>query len=261
MIKRQLNSSLLLLVSVFFFSCAGVKKFRGDLASAKDRDRKNFVQTNDGTIYEVNEVVFRNPLFGKSTVEIDKNTKINAKDILAYQNSTGYYRRVEGMLAPRIKKGLINMYLTTQTYQEFESSASHGGGGHWRTRTRYFYHLQKGDDAPVVRFDPNVLEEYVKDYPAAMEYIEAYKMQMKKVRTWSWVNTGAVVGGIVMVGTAGLDNNNNVTPAGYAGVGLFVGGLVSGVVNKFRRIKPYKNLELAIDEYNSQILKSKKTRK
>lgn len=184
-------------------------------------------------------------------MEIDKDTRINAKDILAYQNSNAYYRRVEGQFAPRIKKGLINMYVTTETYQEFQSSSAPGGGARWRTRTRNIYHLQKGEGF-VVRFEPKILEEYVKDYPPAMEYIEEYKKQMKKIRTWSWINTGAVVGGIAMAAAAGIDQNDNLTPAGYAGVGLFVGGIVSGFVNKFRRIKPHRNLELALDEYNGK---------
>jgi hypothetical protein len=209
-------------------------------------------------VYEVNEVIFRNPLFGKSTVEISKDNKINSKDILAYQNSEGYYRRVEGTFAPRIRKGLINMYLTTESYQDFESGNTPGSAGRWRTKTRYIYHLQKGEDAPVVRFDADVLEQYVKDYAPAMDYIEEYKTELRKVRTWSWVNTAAVVGGAVLLVTTGVDKEDNVTAGGYAGAGLFFGGLVSGVVNRFRKIKPYRSLELALDEYNRQSLKKKK---
>ena len=252
-------SSLLSLMSFFLFSCASVNKFSQDLYSSKDKERKNFVQTMDGTVYEVNEIVFRHPLFGKSTVEIKEGVKINTKEVQAYQNNSGYYRRVEGQFAPRIKKGLINMYLTTETYQEYNTSTmGNQSGGRWRTRIRYIYHLQKGDDNQVVRFSPQTLKDYIQDYAPAMEYYDEYEKKMRNIRMWSWINTTSVIGGALLAGAAGMDKEDNVTTAGYIGVGLFAGGLVSGIVNKIRRIKPYKNLELALDEYNRQALKTKK---
>lgn len=254
---KNYSSSLLLLLCVILASCTGMKQFREDLYSSRDKEKKNFIQTKDGQVYEVNEVVFRNPLFGKSTVEISPGNRINTKEVEAYQTSNAYYRRViTGQFAPRIRKGLINMYMTTETYQEYQGGTG-TAGGRWRTRTRTYYYLQKGDESAVELYTPAVLKDYVKDYPPAMQHISDYEQARKKVRMWSWINTTAVIGGGVIAATGGV-KDDKLTPAGYAGVGLFVGGFGSGIVNKIRKMNAGKHLELALEEYNRQSLKTKK---
>lgn len=253
----NLSSLALLLVSLLLFSCSGMKKFQEDTYAARDKDKQSFVQTTDGKIIEANEAVLRSPLFGKSTIELDKETRIPVKEVVAYQNKAAYYRRISGQFAPRFKKGLINMYVGTETYTEFEGPSSFNNGrGNMRTKSRPVYYIQKGDDGAVNRFAPQLVKEYVQDYAPAMEYILVYDETQKKVKLWSWINTTAVIGGMLLA-TQGLDNNNNVTATGYAGVGLFLGGLVNGVVNKIRKGKNAKNLELAIDSYNYQTKKKK----
>lgn len=81
-----------------------MRKFQEDTSMARDKDKKAFVETVDGTITEANEAVVRTPFLGKSTIELDKNTKIPVKEVVAYQNSNAYYRKVQGQFAPRIKK-------------------------------------------------------------------------------------------------------------------------------------------------------------
>jgi len=250
------GSLILLAFSVFLFSCKASREFAENQYAARDKNYKNFIQTKEGTIYEVDAVVFRNPLFGKSTVEIGNGQKINTKEILAYQDNTAYYHRVEGQLAPRIKGGLINMYMTSQTYSTYETNSSNVGGGRWTTRTSYVYYLQKGDDGAIVRYTPDVLEEYVKDYPPAYEYMLAYRKQKKKTKMWSLINTTATVGGLTML--AANSSSQKMSVSDYAGVGLFVGGLASGVVNKIHKSKNYKKLDLALETYNSQ--RPKKTK-
>jgi hypothetical protein len=90
-----------------------------------------------------------------------------------------------------------------------------------------------------------------------MEYINVYEQTQKKARMWSWINTTAVIGGIFLA-TQGVDNNNQVTPVGYASVGMFLGGFINGFVNKVRKGRNGKNLELAIDAYNYQTVKKKR---
>jgi hypothetical protein len=51
--------------------------------------------------------------------------------------------------------------------------------------------------------------------------------------------------------------NDRVNAAGYGGASLFFGGIVNGFVNKIRKAKNYKNLQLAIDEYNLQVKRKK----
>lgn len=246
----------LVLISSTLFSCAGMRKFQEDTSMARDKDKKAFVETVDGTITEANEAVVRTPFLGKSTIELDKNTKIPVKEVVAYQNSNAYYRKVQGQFAPRIKKGLINMYMTTESYTEYQAPTMGNPGG-VKTRHRTVYYLQKGgDQASMNRFTPQLTKEYVQDYAPAMEYIHVYDNNARKARIWSIVNTTAVLGGALLLATSGLSQDGEkVTTAGYAGTGLFFGGLVSGVVNKIRKAKNGRNLELAIDEYNFQTRK------
>lgn len=254
LIRAFYSSLSLLMVSMFLVSCIGVSRFSESTYAARDKDRKAFVQTKDGTITEADEVKLRSPLLGKSTLQLDGDVRIPVKDVLAYQNNTAYYRSINGQFAPRITKGLINVYMTQQSYTEFSTAPS--GRSTTSTRTRYYYWLQKGDDAQTALFSPDLTEEYVKDYTPAMDYIDVFRQTQKKARTWSWINTGAVIGGIFLA-TQGV-KNDQVNAAGYAGTSMFLGGLLNGFVNKFRKAKNYKNLQLAIDEYNGQVTRKKR---
>jgi hypothetical protein len=255
---RNPTSSLSLLsVCVFFASCVSTNRFSNDTYNARDKDRKSFVQTKDGNITEASEVKLRSPFIGKSTIELDNEVKIPVKEVLAYQNNTAYYRNINGQFAPRITKGLINMYMTTQTYTEFQTSPTGRGSG-TRTRTRYNYWLQKGDQSEAVSFSPDVTRQYVSDYAPAMEFMDLYDHTQKKVKTWSIINTTAVFGGLILAGTLGAQNNDASKAIGATGAGLFFGGIINGFVNKVRKGKNYKNLELAVAEYNYQATRKKR---
>jgi hypothetical protein len=246
----DVRSFIMICILSTLFSCKSVQQLQEDRQNAREKDRKAFVQKTDGEIVEANEARLRQPLFGKSTIELDQDQRIPLRDIRAYQNNEAYYLRTPLGFSPRIKKGLINVYLATEMYTSYEPSSGYGRPGGTRTHTRYVYYLQKGNDAEVERMEPKVVERYVQDYAPAMEYINMYFQTQKKVKTWSIINTAAVFGGLVLA-TQGV-TGKNVNAAGYGGVGLFVGGLVNGFVNKIRRVKNVRNLELAVDEYNYQ---------
>jgi hypothetical protein len=253
------SSLFLVLISSTLFSCVGTRKFQEDTYMARDKDKKAFVETVDGTITEANEPVVRTPFLGKSTIELDKNTKIPVKEVAAYQNNKAYYRKIQGQFAPRIKKGLINMYMTTESYTEYQAPTMGNNGG-FKTRHRTIYYLQKGGDQTAMnRFTPQLTREYVQDYAPAMEFMNVYDNTARKAKIWSIVNTAAVAGGVLLMLTGGTNNEDGtkVNAAAYTGAGLFFGGLVSGVVNKVRKGRNTKNLELAIDEYNFQTRKRK----
>jgi hypothetical protein len=254
----SLTTAAFLLLLVVFSSCAASKRFREDVNASRDKERGNFIETFDGEVIEGDNLNVRYPFFKKPFVEINKQEVVKLKDVKVLQNNAGYYRNVNGQLAPRVKKGLLNMYMTTETYQEYQAPSGANTTGRWKTRVRYVYWIQKGAEGGITRFTPDALRGMISDYEPAMEYMNEYDRQMKKVRTWSWINTGAVIGGLVLAGAAGTDENNNVTAAGYAGAGLFAGGLIYGIVNKVRRVKAYKNVELAFDEYNRQGLRNRK---
>ncbi|RYZ51855.1 MAG: hypothetical protein EOO14_17470 [Chitinophagaceae bacterium] len=182
-------------------SCVSVNRFSDNTYAARDKDRKAFVQTRDGVITEADEVKLRSPLIGRSTVQLDGDVKIPVKEVLAYQNGTAYYRHIRGQFAPRINKGLINMYKTVETYTDFSTSPSGRSG--IRTRHQVIYWLQKGDQAETVMLTPDVTEQYVNDYAPAMEYMDLFRHNQKKVSTWSLINTASVIGGLVLAGTLG----------------------------------------------------------
>lgn len=244
---------------LFLLSCAGAKRMQEDMLNSREKDRKAFVEKKDGQVIEASEAKLRSPLFGKSTIELDGAEKIPLKEVAAYQNDYAYYHITPSGFAPRVKKGLINTYVGRDTYTEYETpSMANSGFGGLKTKTRYVYYLQKGNRGTIESLQPAVVESYVADYAPAMEFMNDYNQTQKKVSRWAIINTAATLGGLVLAGAAGLDKNDNVTAAGYGGLGLFVGGVVNGFVNKIRRGKNYKNLELAIDTYNGQVTKKKR---
>jgi hypothetical protein len=149
------------------------------------------------------------------------------------------------------------MYQTTETYRSYNAGPTAGTMGRWRTQTRIMYHLQKGDSAVVERFTPAVTRNFVQDYAPAMEFINVYDANRHSARIWSVVNTTAVLGGILLVMSNGI-KDEKLTGAGYAGVGLTLGGIANGFINKIRKGQNYKNLELAIDAYNAQVVRKKR---
>lgn len=262
--KRNPTSSSLILLTIIFFltSCAGMRRMQENIVGSKEKEPKAFVEKTDGQIIQADEVKLRSPLFGKSTIELNQETKIPLKEVAAYQNEYAYFRKTPAGFAPRFKKGLINMYVGTQTYTEFQSPSTNGGFGGTRTRTRYVYYIQKGNTGKVESFDPNIVESYVSDYAPAMEFMDVFRQTQKKASMWSIINTSAVFGGIILAATAGISKNSagkeEVNALGYGGVGLFLGGIVNGFVNKIRKGKNYQNLEFAIDAYNGQVTRKKK---
>jgi hypothetical protein len=247
-----------LVLSVLFLSSCGVSKFAESTYEARDKDKKAFVQTIEGKIIEGNRATMKAPLFGKASIELDNETRIPLKEVVAYQDERAYYRNIRFGWAPRVKKGLINMYSLTSQVTEWDNMGGAGRSG-FRTRNRTVYYLQKGDAAEPVIFSPSVTKEFVKDHAPSMEFINVYDETQKKVRMWSWINTTAVIGGVILAGTSIDNNTNKMNEAqGYPGIALLTGGLVNGLVNKLRRMNNAKNLELAIDTYNYQTVKKKK---
>jgi hypothetical protein len=256
-LKQSASSLLLSLLSsltlmLILTSCAGVSKLHEDIHNSRDDKKGNFIQTKDGTVVQGDDLKIRYPFLKKAYVQINQQDKVNLRDVEVMQNDAGYYRMINGALAPRIKKGGINTFLTYETRTTY--SASPNGMGRTRTYTVPVYFLQKTDSGIVRRMSAPVVEEMVADYQPAMDFMDQYNETRRKARTWSWINTAAVIGGAVLMssGVANYDGKATMKPQGYVGAGLFVGGIVSGVVNKVRKGNNYKNIELAIDEYNAR---------
>jgi hypothetical protein len=250
------SSLFLLLICSTLVSCVGVRKFQEDTYMAREKDKKAFVETADGAITEGNNAVLRSPFLGKSTIEVDGSTKIPTREVVAYQDRQAYYRKIDGQFAPRIKSGLINMYLTRETYTSYEGPSMGNSTGSFKTRQRTVYYLQKGGTgAGTSKFTPNLTREFVQDYAPAMEYMNVYDQNRKKAKVWTIVNTAALAGGALLMLSSGSTNQegSKVSAAGYTGVGLFLGGMVSSFINRIGKAKNSKNLELAIDEYNAQV--------
>ena len=248
---------------VLLTSCGGQRRLQADIRNSRDKDRGNFIQTKDGEILEGESLKVKYPFFKKAYVEINKSEQVKLRDVEVLQNEEGYYRKINGQLAPRIKKGGINTYLTFKTVTEYEApSTSNGNMARHRTRVVEIYYLQKTDSGVVKQMTPAVVNEFVSDYQPAKDFMDEYYRTQRKVRTWGWINTAAVVGGAVLMvtsgGDGGDDGQDELEPQAYVGFGLFMGGLINGVVNKFRKGRNFRNLELAIDEYNRGYNKKRK---
>jgi hypothetical protein len=238
---------------MLFTSCMGVRKLQEDVHRSRDDQRGNFIQTKDGTVVEGEELKVKYPFLKKAYVQINQQEKVNLREVEVMQNDAGYYRKINGALAPRIKKGGINTYLTYETRTTYSTGAN--GRGRTSTTTVPVYWVQKSDSGQVLRMTPAVVEEMVSDYQPAMDFMDQYNQTRKGTTTWNYINTAAVLGGIALMATSVKINDTESyikSTNATAGLGLFFGGIISGVVNKFRKADNYKNLELAIDEYNAQ---------
>jgi hypothetical protein len=253
-----ISSLYLLIASCSLFSCKSIHLFEGDTYAARDKDKQSFVQTKDGQVIQANEAVLHAPLIGRSTIKLDGDTSIPVKNVVAYQNREAYYMKIGGQFAPRIKKGLINMYRTTYLETTYTpASTSNGMQSGFSTHEREIFYLQKGDSSEVRKFTLKLVGQYVQDYAPAMEYMNKFKRTRNQVRLWSVVNISAMFGGLYLAALA-TNNSNKFTAGGYASLGLCFGGVASGFVNRVRKIKNYKNVELAIDEYNYQEKRKRK---
>ena len=247
----HLCSSLMLIM--LLTSCMGSRRLQEDIHNSRDNRRSNFIQTKDGSVVEGEALKVKYPFLRKAYVQINEQDKVNLRDIEVMQNDVGYYRKINGLLAPRIKKGGINTYLTYETRTTYSGTGGVGNRGGFRTTTVPVYFVQKSDSGTVLRMTPIVVEEMVADYQPALDFMDQYNLTRKQARTWSWLNTAAVFGGIALIASgAGDDANASVKPQVYVGGGLLIGGLINGMVNKVRKASNYRNVELAIDEYNAQ---------
>jgi hypothetical protein len=254
--KNTVSSLTLVVLSLYMCSCASMRKMQEDIGNSREKDQKAFVEKKDGQIIEANEARLRSPLFGKSSIELDGEQKIPLKEVAAYQNNYAYYHTTPNGFAPRIKKGPINMYLASYSYSTYETGTN--GAMRSSNHVRYVYYLQKGRSGNIEDFTPERVETYVNDYAPSMEFVEDYKQTQRKVKTWSIINTSAVFGGLILAGTVGSNRTAVGDAAGFTGLGLFLGGIVNGFVNKVRRGKNVVNLELAVDSYNAQGTKKKR---
>lgn len=258
---------VLVLAGVLLSSCTGMRQLREDLKNSREPDKDKFVVTN-GTEIESKKLTFKSPLFKAQKVVLDDGTEVKIRDVEAYQDDNAYYLRLNQYpygFAHRMKRGAINMYLAVSSETVYDPGAGariyNSGSRTWSStggytrRTRYHYFLEKDNSKRLLQFTPDNVENMVRGYTPAMEFMDIYKNNKKKYKTWSLVNTGAVLAGLVMMLTS--VEGDKVKPHGYAGVGLFLGGLISGFVNKINKVKNVTNLSLAVDEYNTGSRKKK----
>lgn len=242
-----------MVASLFLFSCVSLPKYGNNIRGSRDTARNFFIVMKDSTVHEVGKLVFHRPLFRRWTVDISDTERVYFRDVAAYQNKRGYFHRVgAGEFAPRIKKGPVNLYRSIEMVQELVTGT--GWAGMLNMRLRFRYYLQKGDYGAVKPFKAKLLKEYVQDYPPALNHIKAYERKKRNIRHWSLANTGAVLGGMTVsvMGLATVESRA-ANVKGYIGFGLLTGGVVSGLVNKVRKLRVHKPLEHALDTYNSQV--------
>lgn len=242
-------SSLILVV--LMCSCGTTRQMRGEIVQARDSLAGNFVQAKGGMVVKGDTLAVRYPFFQKGYVEINQQEREKLQDIAVMQNDLGYYRTLEDGLAPRIKKGGVNMYLAYRVTHEREYLDKGSGNGmtskgQWKKQTKWarVYYIQQADTGRPVLFNPMVVSGWVSDYQPAKKMMQEYYTKRKQIRVMTWVDIGAIVGGVAI---ASISNNDAVSSAGF---GLFLGGLVNSCLNWGRRAKNVKRVERTIDVYN-----------
>lgn len=229
-----------------------------NLYTSRDKEKGNFVKLKDSTVIVGDEVKMRYPFLGQSFVEVNKD-RVKLKEVDVLQNSTAYYKNVNGTMMPRIAKGGINVYLTYRKYSNSNSTTSYNAvtNTNVTTTTTYtttypVYFIQKTDSGKVKPFEPKYLDAMVGDYQPAKEYMDIFYQKRKVTRMWTWINAGVITGGVAyfFISKGNANSTAKFSTGEYVASGAVLGGLVSGLINMMRRGNNYKNLFEAISEYN-----------
>lgn len=159
MIKR----ALLFWMTVFFCSCGTLKnaQMNENRSGSKEPTMKYFIVYKDGKTVELKEFKTTEPIpFGKGKIILDDGSKISVSDLKSFQNDVGFCTRSStGVFVDRIKKGLINVYMSREVV------GSDGG----KTQFAKVAWAQKGDSSEIVKLKLSVLKKLVDDYQPALE--------------------------------------------------------------------------------------------
>lgn len=176
------------LLSIIFLlnSCASSQVYqsqrKADVENAKVTTTGCFVEFNDGSLKNYSTLVLVKGVLKTPHLLADGKTRIDAKDIKAYQNKEHYAisqtvfnpkRRslvaVESLpgFAVRIAKGDLNVYVR-KTYNTQKAVDE--------------FFLQAGTDGEIVEYSYTLMNDFIKNSPEAKEFFNNKKYKAPKPR-------------------------------------------------------------------------------
>lgn len=169
--------AVLFCTAIFLHSCA-VSKNPIIIPQAKDdvateNTRGCFVQWNDGTIQQFSSLKLVTGVLVAPHLLADNKTVINAKDIMAYQDTRQYVVSAKIVtsskkskvaadalpgFAVKVVSGKLNVYC-----RKFYNGVN--------TTEEYF--LQNGEEGYIVAYSKEVMKSMLKENPKALEYFNS----------------------------------------------------------------------------------------
>jgi len=211
---------------------------------AQQQDTTNFIQLNAGE-KKIGKVELHDPFLSRSYLLLDDTTRIEIKDIFAYQNNDGYFVRVPNstMLLKRVKQGKVDLFSKTVSQYQAGTSYSFNTPGGMVTNTTPGYmttasieYFSKGDQ-PVQDVSYSNLRKALADNTESMKRLDEY-------RTLNYFKYGLGIAGlgIVVAGLAAKDGpskNTIITGAVIMNLAwipsLMQGGKLDTAINAYNK--------------------------
>jgi hypothetical protein len=230
-----------MLSCTILISSCGTARIREMQLSAREASPDNFVQTKDMVVHPVADM---------------RKFKFKPDTLLAKQDDRFFARYDDKAEYVRLIKGPMNLYYQYSTYLSTSFSAPtsfNPSGMSSNTRTKITRYFDLGLDQPLVYFSRDNLYSNVKGCSPCMNVIKDYDKTRKYLRTWKFINWGAIGGALVIGFTSDARNLSDFEAYGFAGG--FVGGLFSEMYRLTRVGKNEVKLEDAVRVYNQYAIK------
>ncbi len=175
----------LLLSGILLSSCATNRvqpvHQKAETAPSRETETGHFVKMKDGTIRHYQSIKLVTGVFKSPHLLADGKTRIEAKDIIAYQNDEHYavsqntfasgrksYVAVETLpgFAIRIVKGKLNVYCK----KFFNGRAAVDE-----------YYLQSGDEGQIVAYHPDLMQQLISNNQEALSFFMNTKTKEKEL--------------------------------------------------------------------------------
>ncbi len=228
----------------------GPGRLVGGTGAASPRFR---VGLKSGTVYEVQEVEVKSPLFGRNFLLLDGQRRVDLGEVGFYENETGHYVRTalpgsgrEATLR-RERVGRISLYAT------YNTSYSPGGfgmpgmgmggfgmggmgmggmgmggmgmggmGGYRTTKTEYF----SKDNGPIQNLNARTLALATADNPGAQALLANARGYQTSARVAYVVGGGLLVAGLLQSFQRNGGGGPGLSPLLYAAVPVFIVPLI-----------------------------------
>ena len=212
-----------------------------------------FVMKRDSTLIPYDGLKTKSPLFGKAKFILDKELTILAKDVLAYQTEDAYYTNIPlTSWSPRINLAAISKYrgiayenrTTTTTSATGNTSTSSSA----RPVITYFIQKQNGS---IMRYTHKNLYSMIQDNESSLAIMDDFYVVKKKYSKIGTINNLVCLSGFILASIGSKPNSSNAV--GGVGTGMILGSIVSGFINRPKKRRNNKKIELTYEDYNNSM--------